>query len=467
MTARPATLLASSLVLALLASLLFAGAAWGLNVGVWATILLLASIRLGARVANEGRALAAGAVGFAWLFALRDSDALKLANGLALAFCLGGLVVSDAGASLRESSVGRWLAVPFTGLAALASGAWGLGRRVRSEREVSPEADRKGRAVARSLLLAAPLLLVFGALFAGADAVFRNGVEGLGRFDIDLGSANANLWSFGLAFLLAAGLFHRLVLASPALFPERPEKAGAVGIIEVGIVLGSLVLLFGAFLAVQFRTTFGDRAIVGSAGGQTYAEYARGGFFELLWVAALTLVVLVGADRLLRRDGHADERAFRLLGRLLVGLVLQVVASALNRMRLYTDAFGLTELRVYSTVFMVWLALGLAWALATVLSGRPRRLASGMLAAALGVIAGTNLLDPDGLMVRTNLSKPNADFAYLESLGDDAALALRARWAEVPAARRAEAARWIHARRVAAQEGDRRELNLARWLLSR
>ena len=44
-----------------------------------------------------------------------------------------------------------------------------------------------------------------------------------------------------------------------------------------------------------------------------------------------------------------------------------VIVSALQRMRLYTQEYGLTELRLYTTAFMLWIAAGGVWYLATVL----------------------------------------------------------------------------------------------------
>lgn len=465
---KPTGLLLLAVALAFLAALLLGGAAWGLNVGLWTTAVgvgILVATR-GTEVPRSTKALGAVVVAFAWLPSLRDSDALRVADGFAMALGVGAMLLPLAGQRLRDVSLGRLLGAPFRAVWALATGALGLAERVHAEREATT-AGQRSKAVLRGILLAAPLLVVFGALFASADAVFRTQLENLGRFDLD-GQRLADdvlVFSAGLAF--AGGLLYRLTLGGgPRLAPRRVAKAKPVGMIEGGVVLGSLTALFGSFLLVQFRYLFGAQDVVRATHGLSYAEYARGGFFELVIVAALTLVVLVGADALFRRDRPLDESIFRWLGRILGGMVFLIVASALLRMRLYTDAFGLTELRVYSTVFMLWLVLAFVWLFATTLCGHSQRLAFGLFVSGLGMIFATNLADPDALIVRTNLAKPNADFAYLATLGDDAALTLRSMRNAVPAAHADECDALIQKKAAGARRGDWRELNLATWKIA-
>jgi len=92
-----------------------------------------------------------------------------------------------------------------------------------------------------------------------------------------------------------------------------------------------------------------------------------------------------------------------MLAGLLVALVGVMLVSALQRMLLYVNTFGLTELRLYTTAFMIWLGGVFAWFTLTVLrDGRPR-FAFGALAQALVVLGGLHIANPDGLIARVNL----------------------------------------------------------------
>ena len=72
-------------------------------------------------------------------------------------------------------------------------------------------------------------------------------------------------------------------------------------------------------------------------------------------MTALVLPLLLLAHWLFRSGNHARERFFKALAGSLLVLLLVIMASALYRMWLYLQAFGLTELRFYATAFMIWL----------------------------------------------------------------------------------------------------------------
>src|SRR5262249_38358145 len=156
--------------------------------------------------------------------------------------------------------------------------------------------------------------------------------------------------------------------SAPLLATPRPIYR--LGFVEIATALALLDLLFLAFVLVQFRYFFGGADVVLSSTHLTYAHYARHGFFELVTVAALAVPLLLMAHALLRGARPAQTRLFRLLAGALVALLFVIMLSAVQRMRLYQREYGLTELRVYTTAFMGWLAAVFLWLCATVLRGR-------------------------------------------------------------------------------------------------
>ncbi|HEX8921646.1 MAG TPA: DUF4173 domain-containing protein, partial [Pyrinomonadaceae bacterium] len=202
----------------------------------------------------------------------------------------------------------------------------------------------------------------------------------------------------------------------------------SVGIVEMGVVLGLVNLLFLSFVLVQVKYFFGGAALVKAVTDLTYAEYARRGFFELVTVAALVLPLLLGAHWLLRKDNPAHERIFRALASVQIILLFVIMASAVGRMRLYQSEYGQTELRIYTTAFMGWLALVFIWFALTVLRGERERFACGALVTAFLMVGLLHVINPDALIVRTNMSLAqsghNFDAAYAASLSADAVPAL-------------------------------------------
>ena len=115
---------------------------------------------------------------------------------------------------------------------------------------------------------------------------------------------------------------------------------------------------------------------------------------------------------------------FRYLAGLLLVLLAVVMVSALRRVWLYVEEFGLSEIRLYATAFMAYLAGVFAWFGWTTLRGQPRRFAFGALVQGFAVLAGLHLVNPDALIVRTNLARPANhrpfDAVYAASLSADA-----------------------------------------------
>jgi hypothetical protein len=97
-------------------------------------------------------------------------------------------------------------------------------------------------------------------------------------------------------------------------------------------------------------------------------------------------------------------------------------------MALYTGMYGLTELRLYVTAFMLLLCAIFGWFAITVLRGNRAVFMRGSMAAAGCAVAALNLLDPDALIARVNLERASArvpvDAAYLATLSADAVPAL-------------------------------------------
>ncbi|MFN7944668.1 MAG: DUF4173 domain-containing protein [Blastocatellia bacterium] len=406
---------------------------WGLNVPVWVALLMLSSgalMRWRASQAARGVMwLAAPMIFFAGAWAWRDSVVLNLLamTGLLLTLLLVAFRL-HAGRMLKAVAI-EYLQ---TALLVFAWSALGLLRLIFGDiawRELPREGwAGKTKAVLRGVLIALPLLFLFGSLLAMADAVFGQLVGRIFSFDSD--RVTAHLACAGFLTWITAGILRWLLMdQNPLPLSGRQRGFQGLGLIEIGTVLGSLNVLFLAFVLVQFRYLFGGRAHLADHAGLSYAEYARAGFFELVWVAALVLPLLLLAHWLLKKDQPRNELIFRSLAGVQIALVAVIMFSAVQRMRLYQQAFGLTELRFYTTAFMGWLALVLGWFGVTVLRGRRERFAFGAVAAGLLMIAALHVINPDAVIARHNLKRAvegkGVDLNYLASLSADAAPAWR------------------------------------------
>ena len=415
----------------------------GLNMFLWVASVALAALVLHRRAGVEldGERVAWLAIGvlFAAGLAWRDSPSLKLLGlGCAtLAFALSAYRMTAAW--VRSAGVLRYVGAWGTGaLHAWTAAAHALLEATRS----TPRADngrvsgwRHARAIVRGLVIATPLVVVFGALFISADPVFADLVQNVLRIDFELIASHVLL--FSVSAWLATGYLRgfvtgtelpplRVLWRDGALLAFVPRRR-TLGITEIATALAALDLLFLSFVVVQFRYLFGGDALVQVTPDLTYAEYARRGFFELVFAVGLVVPVLLAGDWLVQRRTRRDHLLFRGLAGVQIGLMLGITASAFQRLSLYHASYGLTDSRFYALVLLIWIGAMLLWLAATVLRGCRDWFAFGALASGLATIALLFVSNPDAIIARTNVERMASadapvrfDVGYATALSADA-----------------------------------------------
>lgn len=433
----PLTLLLASLILGLLGDALLRAAPWGLNVPLWIGALALGVPTVAAwhnvRLTGGGRWLLIPAVIFATGFAWRDSFTLQMCYLLAVLIALALAAHRSLHGRVRVAGLIDYAAALILAGSHAAFSALMLIFGDIPWRHFAAAGGARSRQIASisaGLLLALPVVVVFGALLTSADAVFDQLVRRL--FDWDIDQIVSHGIAIGFWSWLTAGFLRQTFLVketSPVQQSAPPiGSMFSLGIVEIGVTLGALNLLFFAFVVVQFRYLFGGEEALRTVINLSYSEYARRGFFELVEVAALALPLLLAAHQVLKKNDVSHTRAFNALAAVTIGLLFVIMLSAVLRMKLYTDEFGLTELRLYTTAFMLWLALVFGWFGVTVLRGRRDRFAFGGLMAGFAVLIGLSVLNPDQLIVRVNAARVEAatpfDAEYPTRLSADAVPAL-------------------------------------------
>ncbi len=344
-----------------------------------------------------------------WLFVLCVATA-----------ALTGALAVAGGRSARAMVVAATMAP----LAAFRSVPWVV-RGVAALRRQGPAAGG-GTRIAATIAVSVALLVVFGSLFASADEAFADVLERAVP-DINVGTVARWVWVFLVAGGLLGGAAY-LRAAPPDLSGMTGGRPGRVTRLEWAIPLGLLTVLFAMFVAVQLAVLFGGSRHVLNTDGLTYANYARGGFWQLLAVTGLTLVVLAGAVRWAPRNTPADRTLIRVILGALAVLTLVIVASALHRMDVYADTYGLTRLRVL--VFLCELWLGLTFVLVLVAGVRLRGDWVPRAVVAIGVLTllGLAAANPDGLIAERNIARyeqtGRIDLPHLSGLSADAVPAL-------------------------------------------
>lgn len=386
----------------------------------------------------------------------RDSETLFAVNTLALA----GLVVLATQASARVPVLQAQLLDLFERGCVLAVGCLGGAIPVATASVSGNRMPARGPlGFGVGVVAVSPLLVIFAILLGSADTALENLLTGL--VNVDLAPILEHAVPILLLSWLALGVLWALCRTPRAL----PRFLPSGGLVDANIAVGALsalALLFTTFLVLQSRYLFGGRAIV-LDDGLTFAEYARKGFFELVAVCACMLPVLLAADWIARRPDEASTRKLARVMRFMLFLLAGLSASALLRMLVYTAELGLTELRLYTTVFMLWLGFVLLWFGRTVVRGRRYRFTGGALGSALLVLLGLNLLNPVSLVVGYNIDRATRghelDVMHVVELGGAAVPVVLARLHELPISTRCPLVRELATRWETGEDG------LKRWTI--
>ncbi|WP_077738797.1 DUF4153 domain-containing protein [Mycolicibacterium boenickei] len=265
------------------------------------------------------------------------------------------------------------------------------------------------------------LVVVFGALFAAADPAFAHLAGNLVPSFDGLDFA-ARVVVFGIVVMFVLGGAY-LVRFPPRLDAMAPAPMQPVPRWEWALPLGVLDALFVAFVAVQATVLFGGHTHVLETEGLTYAEYARQGFWQLLWVSALTLLVLSVVIRVAGRGSAADRDLLRLLVGILCAASIVVVISAIHRMWLYQQAYGFSTERLMVITTEVW--LGVVFVLIAIAGIRMtgRWLPRAVLVAGVLALLGLAALNPERLIADRNIDRFERtgalDTEYLSGLSSD------------------------------------------------
>lgn len=460
------TVARAALALGLLGDHLFRAPVWGLNLALWSVVLVGYLLTLTGRPHEEaGPAVRpspwvwVATLFFVAMWLVRDAPLLLAFDLLAVLalFCVALLQVE--GVALPSGGAVALLTAPVRGAVHLAIGGLRLAS-VWRPLSAAPPVARHATAIGIGVLLAIPPVVVFGGLFTSADPVFGATVSWLTR--VDLGPLVSHLCLTGA--LTWAGAGYLWAVARPVTPAQWPRLKIGVGIMPVLIALGATALVFTLFVGTQVGSLFGGEAFVRAQTGLTYADYARQGFFQMVFASALAVPMVYVARFVAGPTGEAGARSLRVILTAQLALTGLVLASALWRMGLYVRVYGLTEDRLYGTAVMVWIAATLVVFGLTVLRGQHARGAFGSLVAGFVTLAILNMANPQALIARYNLAHQErrpADVAHLVQLGGDAVPVLVAGLDRLAPAVRCRLVTDLIDRH-AAPAGDWRGWNLAR-----
>jgi len=206
-------------------------------------------------------------------------------------------------------------------------------------------------AVVTGVIVAMGILCVTLPLLLSSDIMFSK------IFGEILGYINFStlFWisfTFIIGFTLPYAFFTALCRYN---FPEGKERGMRFFDPVIGITFTSIIsLIYLIYCVIQIMYLF-----LGMSAGLpeyvTYAEYARGGFWELLFVSVINFIVILLCMYLFR-----ENVVLKVILTIISGCTFVMIVSSAYRMKMYVDEYNLTFLRILVLWFLVVLALIMA-----------------------------------------------------------------------------------------------------------
>ncbi len=281
--------------------------------------------------------------------------------------------------------------------------------------------------VIKGVLMALPILIIFGLLFSQADLAFSQFLKNF--INIQITERTAQYIALLIVVFVAALCFLAYIFNPKQTQPTSQQEPSNALLaqpgknIEVLVFLGLIAALFLIFIIFQITYLFGGETNIIHA-GFTYAEYARRGFWELLVVAILSLLILIASEKYAGAESAKDKK-FLTPSLILIAEVLVVIISAFKRLSIYIDAYSLTLLRFYVAAFIILLLVLFILLAIKFIKSKPERFFTfGTLLLAITFLIVINIVNPDAFIAKSNLERYNRtgkiDVSYVGRLSADA-----------------------------------------------
>lgn len=275
--------------------------------------------------------------------------------------------------------------------------------------------------IALGIALALPLMALVIVMLSNADVVFKTFVEkGVNNLEI-----SSNMVGFIVLLIVsvvyAYGVYCRVNEYSfLSVYTNQKNVEPVIGI-AFSIML---TMVYVVFSGIQIITLFAKEHMLPD--GYTYSEYARQGFFQLLFVAVINLVVVLICNHVFK-----DNKLLKIILTVMCGCTYIMIISSAVRITMYIKTYDLTYLRLLVIFALINLSCLFAGAIISIYN-KPFNLVRYiiMICGVLYIIL--SFAHPDAIIARYNLDRciermENADegeydmdISYVLECSDDA-----------------------------------------------
>lgn len=279
------------------------------------------------------------------------------------------------------------------------------------------------------LCFSIPLFFIVFALLTSADMVFSKMTEG---FFKDFGFGDVFGVMFTIIFMFLGAYWIMAHLCKKTFSEEAKERKRMEAIVGIVITL-PVTVLYLVFSVIQIYCLFMGNV---NLEGYTYAEYAREGFFQLLAVCMINLILVLISHAYFKNSG-----VLKLIMTVMSLCTYVMIASSAYRMILYIKNYYLTFLRILVLWSLAVIAILLTGVILSIFFKKFKLFKYSMVVVTFCYLV-LSFSHPDYWIARCNVANMGSsssdffeadsydDYGYLAGLSEDAAPAFAELFAE-------------------------------------
>lgn len=400
-----------------------------ITTGIFTAIISVAIIYMrkkGCELSAFNKLLAAVLYVFSLVFSLTANTFIK---NLDAVFLIGALTYFVYSVGSSNKDLERFF--PFAMLKAVFTfpfSRFGTQASITSDSLSNSRTGSNAKHILIGLIITVPLTLVVAALLMSADDGLERMLTGFADkvFREELGDIMIQLLIAIPCSLYLFGMFysnsHRneLLALNEQECTQKLYNMRFISNLIVYTAVTPICILYALFFISQagyYLSAFTNSL----PEGFTYADYARRGFFELFAVALINLGVICFMSLCSKKAGREKPFALKLYNVLISVFTLILIATAMSKMIMYINRYGLTALRLYTSWFM--LLIGIIFVLVIMKQFRFDMKLSKHIAVAFTLMFAILCFSrPDAVIARYNIEMYSS--GALEELDTDAILDL-------------------------------------------
>ena len=206
------------------------------------------------------------------------------------------------------------------------------------DEKISPNTKR----VLKSLLIVIPVVVVVLLLLISADKIFGNLFSNFNKLlgNISFDNIVVRLFNFVILFFYLGGTLYYL---TKKINNKEQKISTKKDPLTINILLTTLNVIYIVFDIIQINSLLLHRV----SSGFNYADYARSGFFQLMIISVINIVIILLSKK---SEGKVYTKIMSLMT---VLLTLIIIISSFYRIFLYEQAYGYTVLRLGVYVILI------------------------------------------------------------------------------------------------------------------